>query len=113
MRKQTKFVAAALLLLLVVTACSPAPVEPTVIALLTDPPQPAVNEPAPADADNHSHAADEPDHIHLDDNVTMSPEGLAPLREDVFALLIAGDPIPVGQANESMETAVLTIPTMF
>ncbi len=114
MRKQAKFMGAVLLLLLVGTACSSVSAEPTVVVLPTNIPPPSATNGLPTvDSDNHTHAPDEPDHIHLDDGSTLTTEGVAPLQEDIWSLLLAGDPIVVGEANESLETAVLTIPTMF
>ncbi|HFQ93753.1 MAG TPA: hypothetical protein ENK32_07070 [Anaerolineae bacterium] len=97
--KYLKLIAGLFVLLFVAAACSAA-AEP-----------PSANTP---DADSeHVDDPNDPAHIHLDDGSTLSTEGTAPLQEDIWELLLAGDPIVVGEANGSVGTAVLTIPTMF
>lgn len=104
MKKQVRFIGALLFLLLAATACGAAAVEPTAVP-------PPVNTP---DADSeHVDDLNDPAHVHLDDGSTLSTESAAPLEDDIWELLLAGDPIVVGAANGSMETAVLTIPTVF
>ena len=104
MRKQIRFMGAMLFLLLAATACGAAVVEPTAVPPPTNTPE--------ADSE-HVDDPNDPAHVHLDDGSTLSTEGTAPLQEDIWELLLAGDPIVVGAANESVSTAVLTIPTMF
>ncbi|HIE55689.1 MAG TPA: hypothetical protein EYP90_10990 [Chromatiaceae bacterium] len=103
MRKKVDFIGAMLFLLIAATACGAAAVEPTAVPPPTDTPS----------ANDHVDDPNDPAHVHLDDGSTLSTEGTAPLEEDIWQLLLAGDPIVVGAANGSMETAVLTIPTMF
>ncbi len=103
MRKQARFMGAILFLLVAATACGAAAVESTAVS-------PPANTPS---ANDHVDDPNDPAHIHLDDGSTLSTEGTAPLEEDIWELLLAGDPIVVGAANESVSTAVFTIPTMF
>ena len=93
------------LLLLTLGACSAAAVEETAVSI-------PASTPLPANPD-HEHAPDEPAHVHLDDGSILSTQGSEPLQDDIWSLLLAGDPIMVGVANDSVETAVFTVPTMF
>ncbi len=104
MKKRAELIGLFLLLLPILAACSP----PTAVSQPAEP-----TNPPPSTAADHEHTADTPAHVHLDDGSIVSTEGSEPLQDDIWELLLAGDPIAVGEANDSVETAVFTIPTMF
>lgn len=104
MKNRAEFVGIVLLILML-GACSAAAVEETAVSI-------PANTLPPTNQD-HEHAPDEPEHVHLDDGSILSTQGSEPLQDDIWSLLLAGDPIMVGVANDSVETAVFTVPTMF
>ena len=117
--KDLKFIASMLIFLFVAVACSSVTEEPTAEPSPTVEPtatvafslSPVMGE-ASAAADEHSHALNSPEHLHLDDGSVVATEGL-PIGDELLLQLLSGEPIAVGPANANAQTVTLTMPTLF